>query len=496
MRVRYYLIAIIILALPAVTGCGKRQTTAAPPPIPAECVLEPGPSRFADTVTVAVFDPVDPAAAPRPRNPSECLVFRHCYETLITIDCTGEIGPGLAESWTSRDNGRLWTFILRDGARFWDGSPVRAADVAASWRFADSDPAVQSAGIDHVTSAGERVVHVYFTDRHRGVPRALATPVFAVAKESMASRWPIGSGPYGYIASERGRGGVYRHVIRVFPAFGAQGPVVQFVESLRPDARDLLDGQMDVMVTADPDVIEYAAVLSQYSTITLSWDKTYVLLSPSRVMALQQGRSPGSITAEYTEQLARDAVRCDSRGFQPPVFWEDMFPCGDLSANFSWFPPVPKGLHAASGARRILFDRGDPVASDLANRIVALAGTDPARSREAAAVVRAVPDLGNDAEGILSEGVTEKELAASLRDGDDFAYIIPIRRWPIDPCFEARTLINRARWLSTFDVALEEALLPLVDTRRHLIIDSGKTGVVVDYFGNVIVINELIRPKE
>ena len=48
--------------------------------------------------------------------------------------------PGLAESWTSSEDGLTWTFTLREGAMFRDGTPVTAEDVKFSLdRWADPD---------------------------------------------------------------------------------------------------------------------------------------------------------------------------------------------------------------------------------------------------------------------------------------------------------------------------------------------------------------------
>ncbi|EPD0762377.1 ABC transporter substrate-binding protein, partial [Escherichia coli] len=41
--------------------------------------------------------------------------------------------PGVATQWKSNDN-RIWTFTLRDNAKWADGTPVTAQDFVYSWQ--------------------------------------------------------------------------------------------------------------------------------------------------------------------------------------------------------------------------------------------------------------------------------------------------------------------------------------------------------------------------
>src|SRR6185503_16915130 len=76
------------------------------------------------------------------------VAFRHLYEPLVRVTCGGEIAPALAESWSTDDGGRSWTFTLRANLRFWDGSPVTPQDVISSWSGQESpDMYVPWAGI-------------------------------------------------------------------------------------------------------------------------------------------------------------------------------------------------------------------------------------------------------------------------------------------------------------------------------------------------------------
>jgi len=59
-------------------------------------------------------------------------MLENVYDTLVMFDSSLQIVPGLAESWTASDDGLTWTFTLRDGVTFHDGTPLTASDVAFS----------------------------------------------------------------------------------------------------------------------------------------------------------------------------------------------------------------------------------------------------------------------------------------------------------------------------------------------------------------------------
>ena len=46
-----------------------------------------------------------------------------------------ETQPGLAESWTTSDDGLTWTFKIRQGVKWSDGEPLTAGDIAFSYMF-------------------------------------------------------------------------------------------------------------------------------------------------------------------------------------------------------------------------------------------------------------------------------------------------------------------------------------------------------------------------
>jgi peptide/nickel transport system substrate-binding protein len=79
------------------------------------------------------FTTTDGAAIP------EALLV-NVYEGLVKIDqATGEIAPLLAESWDVSDDGRTYTFTLREDVTFSNGEPFTAEDVKFSIERVQSD---------------------------------------------------------------------------------------------------------------------------------------------------------------------------------------------------------------------------------------------------------------------------------------------------------------------------------------------------------------------
>ncbi|STH09149.1 nickel ABC transporter, substrate-binding protein [Escherichia coli] len=47
------------------------------------------------------------------------------YEPLVKYQADGSVIPWLAKSWTHSEDGKTWTFTLRDDVKFSNGEPFR-----------------------------------------------------------------------------------------------------------------------------------------------------------------------------------------------------------------------------------------------------------------------------------------------------------------------------------------------------------------------------------
>lgn len=70
----------------------------------------------------------------------EAHVLRDLFMGLVMQDAEAQLIPGAAESWSVSDDGKVYTFKLRSGATWSDGSPVTAEDFVYSFRRLE-DPA-------------------------------------------------------------------------------------------------------------------------------------------------------------------------------------------------------------------------------------------------------------------------------------------------------------------------------------------------------------------
>ncbi len=62
------------------------------------------------------------------------LMYALSYDLLVNFDLKDlSPAPGLAESWTTSEDGLTWTFKIREGVEWSDGVPLTAHDIAYTW---------------------------------------------------------------------------------------------------------------------------------------------------------------------------------------------------------------------------------------------------------------------------------------------------------------------------------------------------------------------------
>ncbi len=191
----------------------ERLVVATPTPVPTPSAVEEGPSgeliASADDLVNMSTDNLGLLSVPQ-----SSIYMEEMFDFLVDLDFDNKLVPGLAESWELSDDQLNWTFTVRDGVRFHDGSDVTAEDVAFSWNRTFFDPRSEnSTALDLATrtesmiavSDREFVVKTHEPEANAGIWGSfpfLSSGSFTYSKaqieagEDTFRQNPIGTGPY------------------------------------------------------------------------------------------------------------------------------------------------------------------------------------------------------------------------------------------------------------------------------------------------------------
>src|SRR3954471_19837245 len=132
------------------------------------------------------------------------------FDTLVGLDDNGKPVPKLASSWTHSDDFKTWTFKLRQGVKFHDGTPFNAEAFNATFDR-KRDPANKCrcafyiAAVKDVQAPDEYTVVYNLTDPSVNFPailtiqssnNAVQSPTAWKTKGDDYNRNPVGTGPY------------------------------------------------------------------------------------------------------------------------------------------------------------------------------------------------------------------------------------------------------------------------------------------------------------
>jgi len=101
------------------------------------------------------------------------------YDTLFALDDKLEPRPQMVESWTTSDDGLVWTFKLRDGLKWNDGPPVISADVLPSlkrWMDKDAVGGLLAKAMKEMTAPDERTFRIALKEPFSLILKALSKP--------------------------------------------------------------------------------------------------------------------------------------------------------------------------------------------------------------------------------------------------------------------------------------------------------------------------------
>lgn len=128
------------------------------------------------------------------------LAARAIFSQLVISTGSGEFEGELAESWEANADASEWTFTLREGVEFSDGTPVTADDAVASFERVLAGQGPLAGNFDGYTVAAPDESTVVFTSETPDAAFLGKISSFFVTPQAAADEGffaePIGSGPF------------------------------------------------------------------------------------------------------------------------------------------------------------------------------------------------------------------------------------------------------------------------------------------------------------
>ncbi|MFA9230626.1 MAG: ABC transporter substrate-binding protein [Microgenomates group bacterium] len=204
-------------------------------------------------------DTLDPGLAD---SPVPFAVNKQWGDTIVSVTKDGALDPRLAESFSSNPEGTEWTFAIRQGVKFHDGSDLTADDVLATFKR-HSDEASKSgafgimSGISAMKLDGNNVVLTLSTG-NADLPYLLSDYHLVVQPKGGvgAADAAIGTGPYKLTSAEAGVRYTFEKNAADWDATRGHYDAVEITVINDATARTsaLQSGQVDIINRVEPKV--------------------------------------------------------------------------------------------------------------------------------------------------------------------------------------------------------------------------------------------------
>jgi peptide/nickel transport system substrate-binding protein len=322
------------------------------------------------------------------------------FETLVDLDQEGTLLPMLAESWEVSSDGTVFTFTLREGISFHDGTPFNAEAVKFTFdRILDPETKAQTAQalIGPFVSAeviDEYTIQLTFSETYAPIYHNLSNNSLGIVSPTAVQQYgpdfaqnPVGTGPFAFqewIKGERITLTRYEGYVNPDPSAEHQGPAYldTFVYLTVPEEDTRLAALQagEVQYIFDVPVLDVPS-LREDSTITLSermfaGAPTMLLinrqLAPTDDLAVAQAVE-FAVDKNVINQIATGGVSTVAWGPLKPVNWGynpevesiysyDPEKAKQLLDEAGWVPG-PDGIRVKDGvtAKLIALTLSDPI---------------------------------------------------------------------------------------------------------------------------------------
>jgi peptide/nickel transport system substrate-binding protein len=387
------LVAAGAVAMLTLTACGGSETSTTPNAAPTDKVLH-----------ISFLQ--DPGQPPDPDifyAGQGLLLTTNLYEGLLQYKsgiAKPEMEPLLATEWTQSPDHKVFTFKLREGVKFHDGTPFTSAAVKASFdrRLAvNQGPAYMAKDIDSVTTQGDYNVTITLKSPNSAFLDYLACPygprmlsptglqknAGSDNAQSYLTTHDLGTGPFTLTDAQVGS----HYGLAAFPDYWGAKPYFEKVDiPVITDASaqqlQFNNGQIAAILHDLPSsAVESYLNNGKYSHYSLpTMMSNYLYINPNKGMLKDQANRSAVLQAIDVDQLVKQTYfgRGKNAGqVYPPNMMSADFAKQSITHDTSVLSKIAAGLPADQKALTIGFDTSNPdnqLISNLVQTQLAAAG--------------------------------------------------------------------------------------------------------------------------
>lgn len=313
-------VLILILGTALLGGCAKEEvTTPAPATTPASTPTEAPAKEISQELTAGLG-----------RDPGKQYGYgahpslTGVYEQLVWLDYELKPQPKLATRWEVSDDGKVWTFHLRKGVKFHDGTPFNAETAKLNFERINAQKPGQLGPLESIEVVDEYTIRFIHSEPFAPFLHQLTWPFMSMISPNAVDeegkvKEPIGTGPFKvaeYVPGEK------LVLVRNEDYWGDLPKLEKITLRCIPDptsrALALETGEIDLIIDTGGILPEHAAILDAHPEIEVLTR----LIATSHYLILNCQRPPfNEVKARQAVQYAIDQetiVKTIVRGFGIP----------------------------------------------------------------------------------------------------------------------------------------------------------------------------------
>ena len=283
------------------------------------------------------------------------------FNGLVAMDVNGEASPELALEWSQNEDASEWTFKLREGVKFHDGSDFTAEDVKFTWEYASTtenegiaQPITGVSMVDEVVVEDPYTVTFKLNTSSADWLYYAAQDILcknAIESQGFEEGSKIGTGPYYFDSLETG----VSWTIRRFEDYWGEKPVTEsitFVVITDASSRALAlqSGDIDAMYDGNPsDLVNFMN------------DDQYNVYKADNIQVVYAGFN--ALTEYGSNEIVRQAVAMAVNRDDIVNACYENGSCGTVAENFistvgAGYTDVETYAYDPEGAKQLLEENG------------------------------------------------------------------------------------------------------------------------------------------